>query len=226
LVDHALIRDLAETMFATDGRGRLVGGAPLLHIVRTPDALIVRCRADLPDAIADAIAERAARPRGRPAHWSGEYADYARMLSAAGPLKAIRAGPLFSVPNLRSVGDDAVLIDEANADLLANGLDEWRPDVQAGLPMAAMVVGGRAVSICASVRASKLTHCAGVETVPAYRGRGLAAKAVAGWARAVQAGGAAPFYGTTFDNLASQGVARRLGLTLIGSEFSIECETG
>jgi hypothetical protein len=36
--------------------------------------------------------------------------------------------------------------------------------------------------------------------------------------------GAIPLYGTTFDNLASQGVARSLGMELVGSEFSVECE--
>jgi predicted GNAT family acetyltransferase len=91
--------------------------------------------------------------------------------------------------------------------------------------MSAMVVDGRAVSICASVKASTAAHCAGVETLPEYRGRGLAALAVAGWARTVLATGATPFYGTTFDNLPSQNLARRLSLRLIGSEFSVECRT-
>jgi hypothetical protein len=53
---------------------------------------------------------------------------------------------------------------------------------------------------------------------------GFGARAVLAWARAVRSQGAAPIYGTTFDNIASQGVARRLGLTLIAGEFSIECE--
>jgi predicted GNAT family acetyltransferase len=61
-----------------------------------------------------------------------------------------------------------------------------------------------------------------VETLPDYRGYGLAARVVGGWGRAVQAAGATPIYGTTFDNLASLGVARRLGLRPIASEFSIE----
>ena len=58
----------------------------------------------------------------------------------------------------------------------------------------------------------------------AYRGRGFACQAVTAWARAVQTLGSVPFYATTFDNLSSQGVARRLGLDLVGSEFSVECE--
>jgi predicted GNAT family acetyltransferase len=85
----------------------------------------------------------------------------------------------------------------------------------------AALVEGRAVSVCASVRASEAAHCAGVETSPVYRSRGLAPRVVAAWAKLVRTRGAEPFYATTFDNMASQIVACRLGLNLIGSEFSI-----
>ena len=172
----------------------------------------------------DALDGLARRPRGKPREWAREYADYARVLSSVAPLKALRAGLLYSFP--AQLGSDyaAVSIGQDNAELLLGGLDEWRSGVAAGLPMMAMLADGRAVSICASVNASTSAHCAGVETLPAYRGRGFAPQAVGAWAKAVRAAGAAPFYGTTFDNDASQGVARRLGLSLIGSEFSIECE--
>jgi predicted GNAT family acetyltransferase len=89
-----------------------------------------------------------------------------------------------------------------------------------------MPADGRAVSLCASVIAVDEAHAAGVETLPAYRQRGLAADAVAAWAGAVLRMNATPFYGTTFDNLASQGVARRLSMKLEGSEFSVECALG
>jgi hypothetical protein len=224
LVDQRLLNDLAATMFGADERGRLVGHAPLLHILRTRDTVICRCHADLPDEVAAEIERIAWHPRGRPREWSHEYAGYVRLLSTTGPLKAIRAGPLYSFPDQSEGSDEAVGIHEGNADLLMHGLDEWRPDVVAGRPMAAMVVDGRAVSICTSVIASEAVHCAGVETLPEFRGRALATKAVASWARAVQARGSAPFYGTTFDNLASQGVARRLDLSLAAAEFSIECD--
>ncbi|MGH6835948.1 MAG: GNAT family N-acetyltransferase [Methylocella sp.] len=211
-------------MFTSDERGRLTGYAPCLHLLRAPKRLICRCHADLADEVADALDGLARRPRGRPGEWAREYADYARVLSSVAPLKALRAGPIYSFPARSESGCAAVSINEDNAELLVGGLEEWRPDVAAGLPMMAMVVNGRAVSVCASVKASTSAHCAGVETLPAYRGRGFAPLAVAAWAQAVWALGAAPFYGTTFDNDASQGVARRLGLSLIGSEFSIECE--
>ena len=221
----ALLDDLARTMFATDVDGRLIGQGPHLHILRAGETLIARSHASVPAPVAVRLMELADAPRGRPGHWANEYASYIQALSSIGPTKAVRAGLLYAFPRVSAPEGDAVSIGPGNRDLLRHGLDEWLPDVDAGLPMIAIVRDNRAVSICASVNASRTAHCAGVETVADHRGQGLAGRAVASWAHAVQTLGAAPFYGTTFDNLASQGVARRLGLTLIGSEFSIECAT-
>ena len=224
-IDQRLLGELAETMFASDERGRLSGAdAPHLHLLRTPQGLICQCHADLADEVADALYGLAKRPRGRPSEWASECADYAEALSSVAQLKALRAGLLHSFPAQSESNYTAVNISEDNAKLLIGGLEEWRPDIAGGLPMMAMVVNGRAVSICASIKASTAAHCAGVETLPAYRGKGFGSQAVAAWAQAVRALGAAPFYGTTFDNYASQRVARRLDLSLIGAEFSIECE--
>jgi GNAT acetyltransferase len=221
--DHILIQ-LVDAMFATDDRGRLKGDAPHLYILRTPELVISRCHADLPDEIATAVEELSVRPRGRMREWAREYADYLRALSSVGLLMSMRAGQLYRFPDLLAFEGSCISIVEGNADLLRRGLDEWLPDVAAGLPMIAMVADGRAVSICASVIASKMVHSAGVETLPDYRRRGLGVQSVAGWARTVQASGATPFYATTFDNVASQRLAARLGLSLVGAEFSLTCE--
>jgi hypothetical protein len=223
--DHILAQ-LVEAMFSTDVRGRLNGDAPHLYILRTPELVICRCHADLLDEIATTIEQLSVRPRGRMREWAREYADYLRALSSVGPLTSMRAGQLYRFPDLLASEGSCISIVEDNADLLRGGLDEWLPDVALGLPMIAMVADGRAVSICTSVIASKMVHSAGVETVPDYRRRGLGVQAVAGWARAVQAGGATPFYATTFDNVASQRLAARLGLRVVGAEFSLTCETG
>jgi len=212
---------LIDTMFATDDRGRLKGLAPHLYILRTPELVICRCHADLADEIATTLQQLAVRPRGRPSEWPREYADYLGVLSPVAPIKSMRAGLLYNFPDLIGFEGTCISIVQSNADLLRGGLDEWLPDVAAGLPMIAMVADGRAVSICASVIASTTVHCAGVETLPDFRRRGLAVQAVACWARTVQASGAIPFYGTTFDNIPSQRLAGRLGLSLVGAEFSL-----
>jgi GNAT superfamily N-acetyltransferase len=175
--------------------------------------------------IATTVEELSARPRSRPREWAREYADYLAALSSVGPLTSMRAGQLYRFPDLLAFEGTCISIVESNADLLRGGLDEWLPDVAVGLPMIAMVADGRAVSICTSVIAANTVHEAGVETLPDYRRRGFGVQAVAGWAHAVQASGTTPFYATTFDNVASQRLAARLGLSLIGAEFSLTYKT-
>lgn len=219
--DRLLLDQLLEAMFPRDPRGRMTGAAPWLHILRTTDEAICRCHADMPDATAVQIQAMAAAPRGRPGAWAEEYARYLAQTTSIATVTAVRAGPLFRFPDKLPEGSECVPIHVGNLDLLKGALDEWVWDAETGAPMMAALADGRAVSVCASVRISGAAHCAGVETAAAYRGRGLAEHAVAGWARLVRERGAEPFYATTFDNLASQKVARRLGLNLIGSEFSI-----
>lgn len=62
---------------------------------------------------------------------------------------------------------------------------------------------------------------AGVETLAPFRGRGLATAAVACWARAVQRGGRLALYGTTWENAASRGVARRLSARFYGETWQV-----
>ena len=163
----------------------------------------------------------AARARGRPVAWAEDYAASVGILAASAPVAAIRAGLLYAFPLFRAGGIDAVVLTPSDAGLLAGGLDEWVPDIALGLPAVAVVRDGRAVSICASVRATAAIHCAGVETLPGHRSQGCGEAAVRAWADEVCRRGAEPFYGTTFDNIASQRLAQRCGLRIVASEFSI-----
>jgi predicted GNAT family acetyltransferase len=80
---------------------------------------------------------------------------------------------------------------------------------------------GHAVAVCGSVRQTGQAYEAGVETVLAYRGRGYAARAVAAWAGVVRALGRVPLYSTSWQNTASQSVARKLALIQFGSDLHI-----
>ena len=218
--------EILDRMIGVGPDGRLSGDGPHFHIFRTPVRSVVRCHPGLGDDLAADLARLAARERGRPSAWAREYGDYLRVLGAVGPVAAVRAGPLYVAASAPPGGDEAVRITSDNADLLHGGLDEWLPDVAAGALMFAALADGRAAAVCASVSAWDAAHVAGVETAPAQRGKGMASRAAAAWAGAVLRLGATPVYGTTFDNLASQGVARRLGMQLVGSEFSVTLDLG
>lgn len=213
-----------EALFPTDARGRLVGSAPHFHLLRAREDVIARFHSDLSDHLVHCLEALCRAERGRPAKWQYEYGAYLDAIVAANlGIAAMRAGPLYCVPPSLVPEHGCVPIDAGNTHLLIGGFDEWLPQVAKRLPFCAAVEDNRAVAICASVHASRGAHCAGVETLGAHKGRGFAAAAVTGWARAVHARGATPFYGTTFDNLSSQAVARRLGLPLVGSEFLVQC---
>jgi predicted GNAT family acetyltransferase len=98
---------------------------------------------------------------------------------------------------------------------LRDALEPWGP-------VAAVIVEGRAVSVCFSARLTPRAAEAGVETLPDFRGAGHATHAVAAWAQAIRESGRRPLYSTSWENLASQGVARRLGLRMYGVDLSLE----
>jgi len=226
--------DLAISRIATlhrhDGRGRIVevnqwdGGTPArFALMRTAADVICRFRADVPDSLAHILDELSSQePRGQelgrlPVH----YHRYRTLLSSLGPVEVVSAGPAY-IFTQDVVGSAApIAIGERNAFLLRGGLEDWIPDVPHRRPFMAMVEDGHAVAVCASVRISTAVHCAGVETRPEYRHRGHSVSAAAGWGRAVRALGATPFYSTSWENIASQRVAERLGLTMVAVDFSI-----
>jgi RimJ/RimL family protein N-acetyltransferase len=88
-------------------------------------------------------------------------------------------------------------------------------------PVAAVIVDGRAVSLCFCSRTPGLATEAGLETVAGYRGQGYAGAAVARWAAAVYQRGCQPLYSTSWDNHASQRVAEKLGLIFYGEDWSL-----
>ena len=199
------------------------GVAPRFYLMRTAKSVICRFGADLPDDLVSRLEELCTQeatggPLGRlPARY-GQYLD---LLTSHAPVDRIWAGPAYRFAQNLSTDGSPIPIRGDNAHLLREGFEHWLPDVPYRQSFVAMIEDDRAVSICASVRISDAVHCAGVETQVSYRQRGYAVGAAAGWAMAVRARGATPFYSTSWDNHASQRVAARLGLSLVGVDFHI-----
>ena len=88
-------------------------------------------------------------------------------------------------------------------------------------PFVVYEADGAIVAICHSSRATPGAVAAGVSTAVTYRERGFGLAVTQSWAAEAMAGRRAAFYSTSWDNLASRSIARRLGLRFIGEDCSI-----
>ncbi len=95
-------------------------------------------------------------------------------------------------------------------------------EFQHAAPVAAVVEEGKAVSICFCSRIPGQASEAGLNTVEDYRGRGYGAAAVVCWAAALRQQGCRPLYSTSWENLASQAVARKLEMVCYGEDWSLD----
>lgn len=223
--------------------------APRFYLGRSPHGNLWRFRDDLPSSVVRELARLAGKeppldPDGAPPQ---RLAAFRRVLVAAA-LDGVAAvecrGPAYCFPdNCAGLaagelgpgsplpGVELVCISGAGdrAELLEAEFADWIPELADRQPCFAMVEKRRAVSLCCSARVLRggnaevstplLAAEAGVETVPGHRGRGFAPRVAAAWARAVRELGGVPLYSTSWDNGASQSVARRLGLVPYGEDW-------
>ena len=229
--DLELMAAHARALFTRDARARLLsvnepsggGPAPRLFLGRTRRGNLPRFRADLPGPLVEEL-EALCRDEpagkellGRPRH----SAAYARLLEAHAPVGEVEAGPAYRFAEYPEPRRRPLALTEKDAAVLRGGFEELVEELPGWRPFLALLEGGRAVSVCRSVRITPEAHEAGVETLPEFRGRGYARDVVAGWALAVRSLGAMPLYSTSWENAASQAVARKLRLVQYGTDFHI-----
>ena len=213
-------------LFTSDAAGRLVavnerGGAPAPRFFfgRTADGNVWRFGQTVAAAlIADLTALCEAQSSGlRTEPDRMEAEPLLARLAVDRPGARVWCGPTFLVPDGLPVSADAVWVTAENLDVLSPLLVAWSEDVLRGVPVAAVLDDGKAVSVCASVRTAPHADEAGVETSPGFRGRGFGARAVAAWANLVREGDRLPLYSTSWENAPSRGLARKLGLEQYGT---------
>jgi hypothetical protein len=147
---------------------------------------------------------------------------FVRLLEKQSPIEKIWGGPAYQFTGDEKPSKDrTVTVTSANVDILQNGFEDLMDDVSVEQPFVALTGGNRAVSVCRSVRVTPQVHEAGLETLPQFRGHGYAKEVTAEWARRVRSIGAIPLYSTSWDNKASQSVARKLNLKCYGTDFEI-----
>ncbi len=221
-----------QTLFVFDDRGRITstrepggGPGPLFAIIRSRAECAWAVRADVPEDVASGL-ERVARAeppaadfRLPPVHADRYVATLTRAVRDA-PLHP-SSGPSFTFPEALPLAGEIVRVEDER--LLAPHFEGWVVGeiAEGRAPVVAVVEDGIPVSICFCARSSEVAAEAGLETAAGFRGRGYAALVTAAWAAAIRASGRTPLYSTSWTNLASLAVARKLGLVVDASSWSL-----
>ena len=227
--DRDWMRLHVETVFNLDATGRMArvkpdgSAAPRFFLGRTTEGNDWWFRSDLDGELVEALGALCLEePMGQPISREPRGLDqFERLLSEHSPIKKRWAGPAYRFPEDVATSVETVLVTEENSDLLIPYFEDWLGDVQNCQPFAALLQDGRAVSLCATVRTSSRADEAGADTRPEFRGQGFAGHVVAAWARAVGRLGRIPLYSTSWENEASQAVARKLGLIQFGTDLHV-----
>ena len=226
-----LMKIQVEVLFTQDENGDLqrineptgaAEPAPRFFFGYTNDGSICRFRHDLPDNVIAQLKEVAAEPL--PVNFEKipkSHRQFKDILQSHAPIERVWVGPAYRFPKHITPPTNVVRLSCENAGLLKKGFAEMVSELNSSRPHLAIIEDSQAVSICQSVRVSSRAHEAGVDTRVGYRRHGYATSVVAAWALAVRALNRIPLYSTSWDNVASQGVARRLGLVQYGVDYHV-----
>jgi hypothetical protein len=228
--DQQLMAIQVEALYRCDADGRLrcvnePGDPPAerFFMGRTAQGNLWRFRHDVPTPIVEQLealcrSEPISAELARvPLHYDAIRA----VLQAQAPIEQEYRGPAYRVPDSVQAPAGVELISAANRHLLQPWFMDYLPLDDPEQVIVTALDHDVAVAICFCSRLTGRAAEAGVETATAFRGRGHATAAVAGWAAEVRRRGRIALYSTSWDNLASQGVARKLAMRLYGEDWSI-----
>ncbi len=234
LSDLQILQLQVAALFTHDAHGRICrvnepdgDRAPRFFLGRSKEGNLWRCRDDVAAETARELEELVAgEPVGDDLRAAPRnLAAFLSALEIDPASAAVESGPAYRFPDElpRSSGVQRLTRSDVHLlRLMSWDLEETARRFERYEPFIAVVEDGVAVSLCHSARLTARAAEAGVETLEAYRGRGYASAVVAAWAQAIRATGRTPLYSTSWDNLASQEVARRLGLVQYATDLSIE----
>lgn len=219
-LDALLVRDAAGRLVAT--RDPAPRPAPRLHLGRSREGNVWATRRDL-DPARDAALHRLCE--AEPALARSDACDApacrARVLELLAPVAAEAGGPCYVLPERLPRDDRAREIEASERGAWSEAFPWLAAEFEAVAPVA-IAFAGRPAAICHAPRGlTPFAAEAGVETLAPFRRRGLAAAAVACWARAVQRSGRLALYSTSWENTASQALARRLGARRYGETWQV-----
>jgi RimJ/RimL family protein N-acetyltransferase len=213
-----------ETLFVLDAAGRIrstrepnPAHGPAFVLVRDRRSFAWAVHADLPSNIDRELSAlaRSETPTNVISDPPRHADRYTALLGGQ-----IDAGPVFTFPPPRSPSGDTSVV-ESIAELTRHFRGWTADEIPERSPIVAMMHDGHAISVCFSARRSSDAAEAGVETAVEFRGRGYGAHVTAAWARLIRESGRLPLYSTSWSNMASLAVARKLALTPAASDWSI-----
>ena len=230
--DIELMKIQVEALFTQDENGRLrhinepgadIQPAPRFFFGYTNEGSTCKFRHDLPGNVVAQLKEVAAAEPilVNPEKIPKTHRQFEDILQSHTPIERVWVGPAYRFPEHITPPTNVVRLSRENVGLLKGDFAEMASELNSSHPYLASIEGSQAVSICQSVRLSSQAHEAGVDTLIGYRRRGYATLVVAAWALAVRALNLIPLYSTSWDNVASQGVARRLGLVQYGVDYHV-----
>jgi hypothetical protein len=228
--DRDLMGLRADTDFTYDARGRMLLSnepcqaarrpVPRLFLGRTVAGHVVRFGAALPDALARRLQDMIdlQPPTGDLQAPMTDLTAVRAALSEHAPIEEEGGGPAYRFPASVARPGEAVPLTAANRALVRETFPWLYVELADWWPCFAVVRDGAAISVCYSARRTARAAEAGVETLAAFRGHGYAGLVTAAWGVAIREADRIPLYSTGWDNLASQAVARRLGLIMFGAD--------
>jgi hypothetical protein len=225
----SLIEIQLESLFVRGDRGDLISTrdpsrrpAPRVFLGRSAEANVWAIRGDV-DSMARAEIERllSAEPSWVPDRAAGPRCR-ARVCDLLSPIEREFCGPAYLLGKELPRDDRAREVNAVESSEWLAAFPWLADEFEAAKPVAVAFEEGQPAAICHSPRGlTEFAGEAGVETIERFRGRGLATAAVACWARAVQRSGRLALYSTSWDNKASQAVARRLSARLYGEDWHV-----
>jgi hypothetical protein len=225
----ALMEIQAATLFTHAPDGRIVfqnepwhaeRPAPRLFLGSTAEGVVCRFRRDLPSELVRQIRAVVASLSRQVVTQPQCLDRFKAVLQEDSPVKRMSIGPAYRFPDELDRDPGAVQIGPQDTTLLTGKLSEWIEQLPYIAPCMVVIKDGQAVSLCATVRVSPQACEAGVDTLESFRRRGYAKAVVGAWGAAVRVQGRIPLYSTSLENVASQGVARSLGLIQYGVDLS------
>ncbi|MCU5226217.1 GNAT family N-acetyltransferase [Bacillus tropicus] len=190
--------------------------APRFFLGRTREGSITRYHCDLDDETVGKIEKLIREPSNHI-----EIAKIIHVLNEERTVKNIWMGPAFMFSNNLHKPTRTIQITEKNKELLRENFPNLIEQMEWRQPYFAIIKNEKVVSICCSARSTPVAAEASVETLVEFQGNGYGTDVVTAWAISIQEENRIPLYSTSWDNYASQEVARKLKLINYGMNLHI-----